>query len=119
MKRVDGNGKPLEESVAMSKAYRRALGKFHPDRQRNKPLPEQLEAEEKFKLLRRCYESYCASGVNNGRSPSGRSSGFGSPGEQASSSSSSYGGNGGRTPRGPRAPTGKGPRPPPTSRPAN
>ena len=57
----------------MSKAYRRALGKFHPDRQRNKPLPEQLEAEEKFKLLRRCYESYCASGVNNGRSPSGRS----------------------------------------------
>jgi DnaJ-class molecular chaperone len=61
-----------------------ALAKFHPDRQRGLELGAQLEAEEKFKLLRASYEAYCSAQGGGGgggqRSPGGSSPGGGGGG---------------------------------------
>ena len=42
--------------VILTKAMRRALVKFHPDRNRHGTLRDEIEAEEKFKLLQRAYQ---------------------------------------------------------------
>ena len=42
----------------MRKAYREALLRFHPDRQRDATLPERVRAEEMFKMITAAAEAY-------------------------------------------------------------
>ncbi|KAF9677247.1 hypothetical protein SADUNF_Sadunf08G0088100 [Salix dunnii] len=53
---VDGGFKPLPSQVHA--AYKRALLKFHPDRASKTDIRQQVEAEEKFKLISRMKENF-------------------------------------------------------------
>lgn len=45
-------------SFQVNKAYKRALLKFHPDRVSKADIRQQVEAEEKFKLISRMKEKF-------------------------------------------------------------